>query len=176
MCCFSLFLLALSFFAVPSIGYAVDKMCRQALTLRTRQIALSYRLANKKTTLANQSYLYLLPAVLYPLLGEQRFYYPCKRVFWVVPTPIGSKERCASYLRLYGSTALRLYGSTALRLYGSTALRLYGSTALRLYGSTALRLYGSTALSKSNDSLIKDRTQLVLSSNSTLRPLFAAYP
>ena len=158
----------------------------------------SYRLAGKKTTLANQSYLYLLPAVLYPLLGEQRFYYPCKRVFWVVPTPIGSKERCASYLRLYGSTALRLYGSTALRLYGSTALRLYGctalrlygctalrlygstavrlygSTALRLYGCTALRLYGSTALSKSNDSLIKDRTQLVLSSNSTLRPLFAS--
>ena len=79
-------------------------------------------------------------------------------------------------LRLYGSTALRLYGSTALRLYGSTALRLYGSTALRLYGSTALRLYGSTVLSKSNDSLIEDRTQLVLSSNSTLRPLFAAYP
>ena len=102
-------------------------------TLRTRQIALSYRPA--ETTQHNQRYLYPLPAVLYPLPGDQRFCYPCKRVPWVVPTPtplINSKKGCASYLRFYGSTALRFYGSTALPFYGSTVLRLYRSTVLRL--------------------------------------------
>ena len=134
------------------------------------RVILFYSLAS--ITRANQSYLYLLPAVLYPLLGDlsfgrsntnsfassysfypllgdQRFYYPCKRVPWVVPTPISlinSKKRCASYLRFYGSTVLRFYGSTVLRFYGSTVLRFYGSTVLRFYGSTVLRFYGSTVL------------------------------
>ena len=49
---------------------------------------LSYRLASNTRT-----NLYLLPAVLYPLL--KRFYYPCKAV---VTTPIGSRNRCGYVL------------------------------------------------------------------------------
>ena len=102
----------ISCFARYFSGFFCHLLVSFSLLLRTiTGLSFFTDLPVKRTTPANQSYLYLLPAVLYPLLGNQRFYCPCKRVPWVVPTPIGSKKRCAPYLRFYGSTVLRFSAS-----------------------------------------------------------------
>ena len=136
-CCFFLILFALSFFAVPSIGYAVDKMCRQVLTLRTRQMILSYRLAGKKTkprTPTKAISIFYLPFCTL-CLATKGFTVHAKEH---VPTPIGNKKRCASYLRFYRSTVLPFYRSTVLRFYRSTVLPFYRFTVLRFSASATI--------------------------------------
>ena len=136
-CCFFLILFTLSFFAVPSIGYAVDKMCRQVLTLRTRQMILSYRLASKKK-----------PRL--PTKATSTFYLPfCPLCLATKGFTVHAKECLGLYQHqsvvkrgarpTYGSTVLRFYRSTVLRFYRSTVLPFYRSTVLRFSASLTIR-------------------------------------